>query len=194
MDPDPEPTPTADNEPEPTTNPERGPEPMPAMEPHPAALSVPETNLPPSLTSEAEKEPEPEPATWVFLESTQAAQSISEPGADLCLIDLWSTDPVPSRIPTLVSSSSPLVSSGYLDAPFPSGNLPPPMCLPNFLVPSPPLIKSSPLDASAPLVSSSSSALSPLLTPCSPSDSLRVSRSPAQFLFPALFSFWFLGF
>lgn len=46
--------------------------------------------------------PEPEPATfntcW-YPESTQAAQSISEQGADLS--DLWSVDPVPSQVFTL---------------------------------------------------------------------------------------------
>lgn len=52
-------------------------------------------------------------------------KSDSEPGADLCLIDPWSTDSVPSR--DLKSSPFPPVSFGYLDALVPSGNPAPPM-------------------------------------------------------------------
>ncbi|ROL53402.1 hypothetical protein DPX16_7002 [Anabarilius grahami] len=52
--------------------------------------------------------------------------------------------------------------------------------VPNFLASFPPLVTSSPLDLSAPLVSSRSSALPPLLILCGSSDSPRASRSPAQ--------------
>ncbi|XDV34384.1 hypothetical protein PO909_004547 [Leuciscus waleckii] len=105
--------------------------------------------------------PEPELATIRAPESTRDAQSIPEPGADLCLIDLWSLDPVPSRVPTLESSPSTPVPPGDLDAPVPSRNLPPSMFPPSCLVSSPLLVMSSPLDPSAPLVLSNSSALPP---------------------------------
>ncbi|ROJ78724.1 hypothetical protein DPX16_15249 [Anabarilius grahami] len=131
----------------------------------------------------AEKDPVPEPAAWVLLEPKQAAQSITEPEADHCLIDLWSVDSVPTRVPTLESSLftpvlsghlDALVLSSYLDAPVPSRNLPPPISLPDFLVPSPPLVLSSSLYPSEPLVSSFSSALPP---PLAPSGSLALPRA-----------------
>lgn len=59
--------------------------------------------------------PEPEPVTIKTPESMRAAQSMSEPGAGLCLIDLWSADPVPSRVTTLEPSPFPPVLSSYLD-------------------------------------------------------------------------------
>ncbi|XDV17221.1 hypothetical protein PO909_016590 [Leuciscus waleckii] len=107
-----------------------------------------------SLTAsepEAPTEVVPEPTP----ESKQAGLSIAEPGADYNLIDLWSADPILTQFPTLTSSSSPV----------PSGSLPS-SSLPVILIPSPSLGTTSPLDSSAPLVSCSSSALPPLLTPC----------------------------
>ncbi|ROL44072.1 hypothetical protein DPX16_1088 [Anabarilius grahami] len=61
--------------------------------------------------------PKPEPENIEALVLTQAGQSTAEPGADLNLIDLWSTDPIPTQVLTLESSSSLPVPSGYLDAP-----------------------------------------------------------------------------
>lgn len=91
--------------------------------------------------------PEPEPDNIKAPESTHADQSISEPGVDLNLIDLWSSD----QVPTLESLSSSL---------FPSGdNLLPPMFAPDFLVPSPPLapcgLSASPLASPPPAESPS---------------------------------------
>ncbi|XDV42998.1 hypothetical protein PO909_011550 [Leuciscus waleckii] len=111
------------------------------------------------------KDSEPEAPTEVVPElapdSTQAGQSIAEPGVDYNLIGLWSTDP----IPTLTSSSS---------SPVPSASLP------VILIPSPSLVTTSPLDPSAPLVSCSSSALPPPLTSCSSSSAPRAPRPPAR--------------
>ncbi|XP_051720872.1 uncharacterized protein LOC127496923 [Ctenopharyngodon idella] len=100
------------------------------------------------------------------MESKCAVHSITEPGEDHCLIDWWSVDPFPSRVPILESSPSPSVPSECLDTTVPSRDLPPPMYPPDFLVPSPLLVSSSSLDPSVPLVSSCSSALAPPLAPC----------------------------
>ncbi|XP_067305964.1 uncharacterized protein [Pseudorasbora parva] len=99
--------------------------------------------------------------TWpgCHTDSPQVGQSILEPGADCDLIDLWSADPIPTQVPTLESSSSSAVLSGYLLS----------ESLPVFLIPSPSLVTASPLDPSAPLVLSSSSAVPPLHIPCSSS-------------------------
>ncbi|XDV30682.1 hypothetical protein PO909_033538 [Leuciscus waleckii] len=101
---------------------------------------------------------EPEPATFNTPESTQAAQSISQQGGDLCLIDLWSADPVPSQVPTLEYLPFPPVPSGHLDAPVPY----------EIFQCSSPTSWSHPLCwLSAPLVLLSSLALPPQLAPCS---------------------------
>ncbi|KAK9967034.1 hypothetical protein ABG768_001454, partial [Culter alburnus] len=71
---------------------------------------------------EASTEVIPKPENIKPPELTQAGQSTAEPGADLDLIDLWSRDPIPTQVPTLESSSSLPVPSGYLDAPVPSGH------------------------------------------------------------------------
>lgn len=83
------------------------------------------------IISEAEREPEAsltndwvlEPATWVTTELKCTVQSITESGEDHCLIDLWSMDPVPSQVFTLMSSPSTLVPSSYLDGLVPSPSL-----------------------------------------------------------------------
>lgn len=102
---------------------------------------------------------EPEPDTIKASESTHANQSSPKLGANLDLIDLWFVDPVPTQVPTIDSSSSLLVPSGYMDDTFLSGDLLLPVFLPDSLVPSP-LVIASPLDHS-----SSSSALPPPLPP-----------------------------
>ncbi|KAL0174055.1 hypothetical protein M9458_030023, partial [Cirrhinus mrigala] len=102
---------------------------------------------------------EPESDTTKAPETKRTDQSTIEPDVDMNLIDLWSADPVPTEVPTLKPLSSSPVLSGFLEVPVPSGDLPPPMSLLDFLVPSPPLVLASSLDSSAPLVSSSSSAL-----------------------------------
>lgn len=61
---------------------------------------------------------EPESATIKAPKSTHDAQSIPDPGADLCLVDLWSMDPVLSQVPNLNFSPSTLVQSGDLDVIF----------------------------------------------------------------------------
>ncbi|ROL54759.1 SLAM family member 5 [Anabarilius grahami] len=95
---------------------------------------------------EASTEVIPKPENIKAPELMQAGQSTAEPGADLDLIDLWSGDPIPTQVPTLESSSSSPVPSGYLDAPVPSGHHLQPVTLPVFLVPSPSLVTTSPLD------------------------------------------------
>lgn len=72
------------------------------------------------------------------------------------------------------------VLSGHLGDPVPSGNIPPPMSLLDFLVPSPPLILSSSLYPSVPLVPSCSCALPQPLAPCSYPGLLRAFRPPAR--------------
>ncbi|XDV30849.1 hypothetical protein PO909_033683 [Leuciscus waleckii] len=116
---------------------------------------LPLTAREPEAPTEVVQEPAPE--------STQTGQSIAEPGADYNLIDLWSEDPIPTQFPTLSSSSS-LVLSGNL----------PSASLPVILIPSPSPVTTSPLDPSAPLLSRSSSALPPPLTPCGPSSTPQV--------------------
>ncbi|ROI79345.1 hypothetical protein DPX16_7233 [Anabarilius grahami] len=104
--------------------------------------------------------------------STHGDQSISEPGVDLDLRDLWSADPVPNQVPTIETSSS---------SPVPSGDdLLLPMLLPDFLVPSPLLVMASPLDLLTPLVLASSSALPPALAPCGSFTSPRASPPLAR--------------
>ncbi len=123
------------------------------------SLTVSEPETPTELVQE------PEPDTTKAPETKHADKSTVKPGADMNLIDLWSADPVPTQLPTLKTLSSSPVPSGLLEAPVPSRDLPPPMSLSDFLVPSPPLVSASSLDSSAPLVSSSSSALPPPLAP-----------------------------
>ncbi len=118
---------------------------------------------------------EPEPETTKVPEAKRADQSILEPGAYMNLIDLWSADPVPTQVPTLNPLSSSPVPSGLLDAPVPSVDLPPPMSLSDFLVPSPLLVSASSLDSSSPLVLSSSSALPPSQSLCGSSASPQAS-------------------
>ncbi len=134
----------------------------------------------PETPTELVQEPEPD-ITTKAQEAKRADQSILEPGVDMNLIDLWSADPVPTQVPTLKALSSSPVPSGLLEAPVPSGDLPPPMSLSDFLVPSPLLVSASPLDSSAPLVSSSSSALPPPLAPCGSSASPQASPPPARY-------------
>ncbi|XP_016117145.1 wiskott-Aldrich syndrome protein homolog 1-like [Sinocyclocheilus grahami] len=123
---------------------------------------------------------EPKPESTKAEETEHADQFTVKPGANMNLIDLWSADPVPTQVPTLKPLSLP-VPYGLLEAPVPSGDLPPPMSLSDFLVPSPPLVSVSPLDSSAPLVSSSSSALPPPLALCGSSASPQCSSPPARY-------------
>lgn len=74
----------------------------------------PYTGCMPEATTEVI--PEPELGTNKAPATTHADQSIPEPSVDLDLIDLWSMDPVPTQVPTLESSFSLPVPSGYLDA------------------------------------------------------------------------------
>lgn len=60
----------------------------------------------------------------------QARKSITEPWVDYDLIDLWSEDPIPTRVPTLISSSS---------SPVPTRNLLP-LSLPVLIPSLPPLL------------------------------------------------------
>ncbi|ROJ66298.1 hypothetical protein DPX16_16561 [Anabarilius grahami] len=79
-----------------------------------------------SLTTsepEAPTEVVPGPENIKAPELKQAGQSTAEPGADLDLIDLWSTDPFSTQVPTLESSSS---------SPVQSGDLLQPVLLPDF--------------------------------------------------------------
>ncbi|ROL23542.1 hypothetical protein DPX16_18810 [Anabarilius grahami] len=111
--------------------------------------------------------PEPETDNTKAPESKQAGQSTAEPGADLNLISLWSMDPIPTQVPTLESSSSSSVLSGFLNAPVPSGDLLQPVSLPDFLIPSQSLVTASPLDP-----------LAPLVAPTPPSQPVSTSPSP----------------
>jgi len=60
--------------------------------------SLPLTACKPEGATELVLELEPDLIT--VLESTHATQSTPEPGADLNLTDLWSTDPVPKSLPS----------------------------------------------------------------------------------------------
>ncbi len=140
------------------------------------SLTVSEPETPTGLV----QEPEPD-ITTKAPEAKRADQSTLESGADMNIIDLWSADPVPTQVPTLNPLSSSPVPSGLLEAPVPSGDLPPLMSLSDFLVPSPLLVSASPLDSSAPLVSSSSSALPPPLAPYGSSASPQASPPPARY-------------
>ncbi|KAI2658486.1 hypothetical protein H4Q32_016572 [Labeo rohita] len=109
------------------------------------SLSVSEPETPTRLIQE------PEPENTKSPETKHADQSTIEPEADMNLIDL------------------------LLEAPVPSGDLPPPMSLSDFLVPYPPLVSARSLDLSAPLVTSRSSALPPSLAPYGSSASPQAS-------------------
>lgn len=102
--------------------------------------------------------------------SVYAAQSSAEQEVDLNLIDLWSMDPVPTEVPTLESSSS---------LPVLSGDLPLSLLPPDFLIP-PSLVMPCSLDPWASPVSSSSSALPPLLALCSSATLSWASRPLTQ--------------
>ncbi len=130
------------------------------------SLTVSELETPTELVQE------PEPDTTKSPETKRADQSTVKPGADMNLINMWSADPVPTQVPTFKPLTSSLV---------PSRDLPPPMSLSDFLVPSPALVSANPLDSSAPLVSSSSSALPLPLAPCGSSASPQASPPPARY-------------
>ncbi len=105
--------------------------------------------------------------------TTTADPSTRDPGADMNLINLWSADPLPPQVPqTFVFFAGPVqtVRSSVL-----SGDLPSPMSLSDFLVPSPLLFQPVPwiywchwchqLLGSASATSSCGSSVSPQASP-----------------------------